>query len=82
MENLRHLLIETTLLNNKGANAERAGHMTAELLAQGLRLLKRPVELCIVHMEAGREEDTLRELSTAIAEFRPIPVQQGQVFEF
>jgi ribonuclease BN (tRNA processing enzyme) len=82
MENLRYLLIETTLLNNKGASAERAGHMTADLLARGLRLLERPVELCIVHMEAGHEEDTLRELSAAIAEFKPTVVQRGQAFEF
>ncbi len=82
MENLRYLLIETTLLNDKGTSAERAGHMTAALLARGLRLLERPVELGIVHMEAGHEEDTLRELSAAVAEFRPTPVQRGQVFEF
>ena len=80
--NLRCLLIETTFLNSNAAGAQRAGHMTAELLAQGLRLLQRPVELYIVHMEAGREEDTLREIMHAARDFRPIPLERGQVFEF
>lgn len=81
MDNLRHLLIETTFLNANSAGAARSGHMTAALLAQGLRLLQRPMELHIVHMEAGREEDTLREIEAAVADFSPTPLHPGQVFE-
>ena len=55
--------------------------MTAKLLARGLRMLQRPVELFIVHMEAGREEDTLREIADAVAEFRPTALQRGMTFE-
>jgi ribonuclease BN (tRNA processing enzyme) len=82
IDNLRYLLVETTFLNANAAGAQHSGHMTAELLALGLRLLRRPVELFIVHMEAGREDATLRELSAAIAEFKPTPLMPGQVFEF
>lgn len=80
--NLRYLLIETTFLNANTALAARAGHMTASLLAQGLRLLQRPVELFIVHMEAGREDDTLREIRQAANDFHPTPLHRGQVFEY
>jgi len=79
--NLRYLLIETTFLNANTVVAARAGHMTASLLAQGLRLMQRPVELFIVHMEAGREDDTLREILQAANAFHPVPLQRGQVFE-
>ena len=81
IDNLRHLLVETTFLNANVAGAERSGHMTAKLLARGLRMLQRPVELFIVHMEAGREEDTLREIADAVAEFRPTALQRGMAFE-
>ncbi len=81
MENLRYLLIETTFRNDNPNGAQRSGHTTADLLAQGLRLLERPVELFIVHMEAGYEEATMREVLQAAAEFKPQRLQRGQIFE-
>lgn len=82
IENLRYLLIENTLLDANTAGAARSGHMTAKLLAQGMHLLQRPVELFIVHMEAGHEDVTWREIVSAASEFRPAPLQRGRVFEF
>lgn len=79
--NLRYLLIETTFRNDNPAGAQRSGHTTANLLAQGLRLLERPVELFIVHMEAGYEEVTMREVQQAAGEFRPQVLQRGHVFQ-
>jgi hypothetical protein len=82
IQNLKYLLIETTFLNCNVAGAQRSGHMTAELLAQGLRLLQCPVQLFIVHMEAGRENDTMHEVLQAAGEFSPQMLQRGRVFEF
>ncbi len=79
--NLKHLLIETTFRNANHVAAAHAGHMTAELLARGLHLLQHPVRLHIVHMEAGHEDDTLREINEVAAAFRPAPLQRGHVFE-
>jgi ribonuclease BN (tRNA processing enzyme) len=79
--NLRYLLVETTFLDANAAGAARSGHMTAALLAQGLRQLQRPVQLFIVHMEAGREHETWREILAAIPEFGPQLLQRGHVFE-
>lgn len=79
--NLKYLLIETTFRNDNAAGAARSGHMTADLLARGLRLLERPVELFIVHMEAGYEETTLREIREAAGEFTPRMLERGRVFE-
>ena len=81
IDNLKYLLIENTFRNDNTAGAQRSGHTTANLLAQGLRLLQRPVELFIVHMEAGYEETTMREVMQEAASYRPRMLQRGQVFE-
>jgi len=82
ISNLQYLLIETTFLNRNAAGAKRSGHLTAELLAQGLRLLQSPVQVFIAHMEAGRENDTMLEVLQAAGEFKPQMLQRGRVFEF
>lgn len=81
IDNLRYLLVETTFRNDNPAGAQRSGHTTANLLAQGLRLLQKPVELFIVHMEAGYEEVTEREIMRAAGEYNPRFLQRGHVFE-
>ncbi len=80
IDNLKYLLIENTFRNDNPAGAQRSGHTTANLLAQGLRLLQRPVQLFIVHMEAGYEEVTMREVLQATGEFKPQMLQRGHVF--
>jgi hypothetical protein len=56
--------------------------MTAELLAQGMRLLHKPVQLFILHMEAGRENDTMREVLQTAGEFSPQMLRRGMAFNF
>ncbi len=80
ISNLRYLLIETTFRNDNIAGAQRSGHTTANLLAQGLRLLQRPVELFIVHTEAGYEEVTMHEVLETVGRFKPTALQRGHVF--
>ena len=82
IDNLKYLLIENTFRNDNAAGAARSGHNTANLLVKGLRLLERPVELFIVHMEAGYEETTMREVLQAAGGFNPKVLQRGHVFEF
>jgi ribonuclease BN (tRNA processing enzyme) len=79
--NLRYLLMENTFRNDNPAGAQRSGHMTAHLLAQGLRQLHKPVELFIVHLEAGYEALSMREVTEALPDFRPRMLQRGHVFE-
>ena len=80
--NLRYLMLEATFLNDNAAGAQRSGHHTAQLLAQGLRLLKRRPQILITHIESGREAQTMQEVLQAAAEFRPVLLNRGQVFEF
>lgn len=82
IENLRYLMIETTLLNAAGHAAAKSGHLTAELLARGLARLQRPVQLLITHMEPGQAERTMAEVTAACGAFQPQQLQQGQQFIF
>ena len=81
IDNLEYLLIENTFRNDNERGAQRSGHMTANQLAQGLAQLHRPVKLYIVHMEAGYEEISMREVQAAAAGFSPTMLQRGHVFE-
>jgi ribonuclease BN (tRNA processing enzyme) len=81
IDKLRYLMIETTFLNGNADAAARSGHMTAELLAQGLARLQRPVQLLITHMEPGREDAIFAEVCAACADFYPVRLEQGRQFE-
>lgn len=80
IENLRYLMIETTLLNAAGNVA--SGHLCAELLARGLVRLQRAVQLLITHLEPGKEELLMAEVIAACGAFKPQRLQQGQQFIF
>ena len=82
VENLAYLMIETTFLNVNAKSAERSRHMTGELLAQGLALLRRRPSVYITHLEPGREDATMCEVVEAAGEFAPQRVHHGQQFEF
>lgn len=77
---LKYLMIECTFLDDHAAVAERSGHMTPSLLAQGLKRLRGAPQLLIAHMESGREEETLRELALRCADFHPHRLMRGESF--
>lgn len=82
IENLRYLMIETTLINAATREATSYGHLTATLLAGGLARLQRPVQLFIAHMSPGEEEQIMAEITAACGKFQPVQLQQGQQFVF
>lgn len=80
--NLRHLIVETTFLNIQSDEAANAKHMTANLLARGLKLLRSNPIIYITHMEPGQQEETMLEVKNALSG-RPVqPLHQGQEIEF
>ncbi len=81
VDNLRHLIVETTFLDDNDAGCERSGHTNARLLAQGLQRLAQPAELHITHMEPGREDETWREILRAAGRHGPQRLRRGQVFD-
>lgn len=82
IDNLSYLIIENSYLEANAAMAPVSGHMTARLLAQWLKLLQRPVEVYITHLEPGQEAQTMAEVQAATLGFNVRSLLQGQVFEF
>ncbi|MBK9160519.1 MAG: 3',5'-cyclic-nucleotide phosphodiesterase [Nitrosomonadales bacterium] len=82
IDNLRYLMIETTVLNANIRSAEAFGHLCAALLARGLARLRRPVQLLITHNEPGNEERIMAEVNADCGAYHPVPLKQGQRFDF
>jgi len=82
MDNLTCLLIEATFLNANLDGAEISGHMTPELLAAGLRRLRGNPAIYVVHMEPGREAESMRQIGAVAAAFWPAMLNRGDVLEF
>jgi ribonuclease BN (tRNA processing enzyme) len=82
IDNLRHVIMETTFLNTNETGCKASGHTNATLLARGLSRLRKPVTLHITHMEPGREDVTWAEVLAAAGDFGPSRLQRGQVIDF
>ncbi len=82
IENLRHVIVETTFLDDNEAGCDASGHTNPRRLAQGLARLARPVEVHVTHMEPGREEETWAQIEAACARYRPRRLCRGEVIEF
>ncbi len=83
IKNLTYLLIECTFLNRNVEGARISGHMTPELLATALRRLRGNVIIYIVHMESGKETETMREIGEVAGVFHPVMLERGAaVIEF
>lgn len=76
---LRQLIMECTFSDEQGDQAQRYGHMTPGLLAQGLARLEHPIQLYVVHMDSAQRERILREVKAAAGGFHPVPLETGMV---
>jgi ribonuclease BN (tRNA processing enzyme) len=81
MENLKYLMIETTMRDRDAAVAERSRHTTASILKQGLARLARPVQLLITHIEPDKIEAVRNEVAAISTALVPHFVERGEVFE-
>lgn len=73
-------MIETNYLDKNAIYSEAAGHMRPELLARGLKRLKKPLHLLITHLEPGNEEAIMAEIEAIAGEFMPQQLRRGQIF--
>lgn len=82
IENLAGLIIECTFLNSNAQGARISGHMTPYLLAEALHRFGRDAVIYIAHMEPGREEETMREISTVSNSVNLVMLSRSDVLEF
>lgn len=82
IENLRYLMIENTFAQRQHEAAQRYGHMTAGLLAQGLAGLTATAEILITHLEPGKQRALLNEVAALAGRWHPRPVRAWETFRF
>lgn len=81
VENLKYVMVETTMRDADGAVAERACHTTPSLLARGMARLQRPAQLLVTHIEPDKVEAVRAEVRTALGDHPVHFLLRGEVFE-
>lgn len=81
IDNLKHVMIETTMRDADGAIAESSRHTTPSLLARGLALLQRPAQILITHIEPDKVAAVRAEIEALAGEYQPHFLLRGEVFE-
>jgi ribonuclease BN (tRNA processing enzyme) len=81
VENLKYVMMETTMRNIDTAVAERSRHTTPSLLALGLARLQRHAQLLVTHIEPDKVEQVRTEIRAAMGERQVHFLLRGEVFE-
>ena len=78
---LRHVIIETSFLDEDEALSTLSGHLCPRLLAQELKKLKSPAQVYVTHLMPGEEEAIMAEIRGHLKQNPPQALRVGQVFE-
>ena len=81
VDNLKYVMVETTMRDNDLALAERSRHTTPSLLAKGAAHLNKTVQLLVTHIEPDKVEEVQAEVRAALGGRQVHFVQRGEVFE-
>lgn len=81
VDNLRHLIIETTFTNEQAELARIAKHLCPSMLVTELQKLTQQPEIHLTHLMPGAEQAILAEIAELIPDNTPKPLVRDQVFE-
>ncbi len=79
VDNLHHLIVETSFTNAEIALALVSRHYCPALLINGLDQLQSQPQVWITHLKPGEGEAIMREIDQAMHVLKPKALQQGQV---
>lgn len=82
IDNLKYLIIECAFPNREQSLALLSKHLCPEMLASGLRQLKRACTIYITHLKPGQSELTMAEIARCLSVFQPRMLEINQLFEF
>ncbi len=82
VENLAHVIVETSYDDSLMDLTIKAGHLSPTLLAAELAKLERPARVHIAHMKSGLADTILREVERLALPHQPAHLARGQVLEF
>jgi ribonuclease BN (tRNA processing enzyme) len=79
---LKFLIIETAFCNRERDLAVASKHLCPSMLAEELAKLQRSPDIFITHLKPGEIELTMEEIEQCAGHFKPMMLQNNQVFEF
>jgi ribonuclease BN (tRNA processing enzyme) len=79
---LKVLIIETAFCNRERELAVASKHLCPSMLAEELTKLQRSPDIFITHLKPGEIELTMEEIERCAGQFKPMMLQNNQVFEF
>jgi ribonuclease BN (tRNA processing enzyme) len=79
---LKVLIIETAFCNRERELAVASKHLCPSMLAEELTKLTRSPDIFITHLKPGEIELTMEEIERCAGQFKPMMLQNNQVFEF
>ena len=82
IDNLSHLIIECAFPDSEVRLAEVSKHFAPAVLASELGKLRRPCALHITHLKPALSDETMLEVATALAAWRPQRLYGGPVLTF
>ncbi len=81
VDNLRHLIIETTFTNDQAEVALISKHLYPSMLATELQKLKQQPVVHLTHLMPGEEKKIMAEITELIPENTPQPLVRDQILE-
>ncbi|MBI5782999.1 MAG: 3',5'-cyclic-nucleotide phosphodiesterase [Gammaproteobacteria bacterium] len=78
---LRHVIIETSFMDEDEELSRISKHLCPAMLAGELKKLKSGAQVHITHLMPGREDDIMREIARHIPHNTPRRLERGQIFE-
>jgi len=78
---LRHVIIETSFMDEDEELSRISKHLCPSMLAGELGKLKSSARVHITHLMPGSEDDTMREIARHIPHNTPRRLERGQIFE-
>lgn len=81
IDNLRHVIVETSYPDAECALAQASGHLCPGMLADELARLKRPAEISITHLKPTQPDQIMAEIDARVGPGRVQRLRPGRTFE-
>ena len=81
IDNLRHVIVETSYPDAECVLAQASGHLCPGMLADELARLKRPAEISITHLKPTQPDPIMAEIDARLGPGRVQRLRPGRIFE-
>lgn len=80
VENLKYVMMETTMRDSDSAIAERSCHTTPSILMRGISRLTRAAQILVTHIEPDKVAEVRAEIAALAEKFKPHFVMRNETY--